>query len=211
MNLNQLRTRVRGLAGIRSTSLLPNSEIDEYINEFNYSLFEAYDWPQRTTTSTLTTTAGTGTYAMPSNAAVVVALEYGPDSTGYRRQLSAVGAAEYDALNTTSVGLPETYYANPEARTVSLWPKPDITEYLRIRYLRKVTALVNDNDAPPFDADFHLMYAQAAAAAAIRAHGGDEKRARDLDTRVVSSIARLRKRYLMNPDRANTPMPRRWV
>jgi hypothetical protein len=211
MNLNQLRTRVRSLSGIRSTALLPDSEIDEYVNEFNYSVFEAYDWPQRTTTTTLTTVPGTGTYAMPSNAAVVVALEYGPDSTGYRRQLSAVGAAEFDALNTGSIGLPEVYYANPEARTVSLWPRPDIAESLRVRYLRKVTALASDNDAPPFDSDFHLMYAQAAAAAAIRAHGGDERRARDLDTRVVASIARLRKRYLMNPDRANTPMPRRWV
>jgi len=211
VNLNQMRTRVRSLAGIRSEALLPQSEIDEAVNEFNYNLMSSYDWPQLVGRLEVTCTPGSATISFPAAASAVLSLHHRDAGVGHAETLRGISQAEMDRLSPGAVGKPELYVADPVQGTISFYPRPTDSHTLVLTFRRRVTPLTADTDTPLFDEEFHLMYAQAAASAVLRAHGGDSSRVQNLEQRVIASLSRARKRYLMNPDRSALPFPDRWM
>ncbi len=210
MNLSQICIRARSLAGIRSAALLPDEEIIEAVNEFNYNLMTAYDWPQLVGSSVLTCVSGSDTVAYPSAVAVVLSLHNEDDAVATNEMLRGISQTEMDLLGKKSAGRPSVFVADAMERVVTFSPTPDAAYKLRLRFKRRITPLLLSGDAPLFDEEFHLMFAQAAASAILRAHGGDPARIQNLDVRVQASLGRARKRYLMNPDRTALPLPSRW-
>lgn len=207
MQLSQLRDRVRHLASIRSTALLSDTDIDEAINAFNYMLVGAYDWPQLA--ANYTVTPSSQLVVLPSDAAAVtgVQVELGRAVPGALRR---VGQLEFDQLTRGQEGIPEVYLVDTATSRITLYPKPSTSVTVRIYYTKKPTVLSAATDVPFVDAEFHLAWAEAAAASVIRERGGDLQRAAGLDGRVRSSISRMRKRYLMNSDREPLPPAQRW-
>lgn len=210
MNLTQIRTRVRSLTGIRSASLLSDAEIDEAVNEFNYNLLGAYEWPQLVGVQTLNTAALYDGVAYPSSASQIVGVETDIAGLGRRTHLRGVSLTEYNMLTSTVSGKPEIYVADAMLRTVKFWPRPDAEYPVVVHFKRRVSRMAADSDIPVLEEEFHLMWAQAAASSLLKSRAGDASRINNLDVRVNASIARARKMYLMNPDRMALPLPDRW-
>lgn len=206
MQLPEIRTRVRALSNIRSSALLSDAEIDEYVNEFNRSIIEQYDWPQFVASSTLTGT-GSATFALPADCRnlIAVAVEYDTDL----RPIRAVASRDLSNFNLSTVAIPEVYVEDPLAKSMRVAPTPAAGTKIVVTFHKNPTTLTGAS-APPFDSEYHVAWAYAGAVSALRERGGDERRIAELQGRLSEVIARMRRRYLMTRDREAIQLPRRW-
>jgi hypothetical protein len=207
VQLSSIRTRVRALTNIRSAGLLSDAEIDEYVNEFNRAICEQYSWPQMRGRLTLVTT-GAATITLSADVRNVIALS--TKTTSRLLAARSVGTQEADAFLANIVGNPTKYFENADTRTVTLFPVPPAGTILVIDYQKNPPTIVNATDAPPFDSEYHLAWALAAASQILFDRGGDRQKAAELGGRISEIVARMRRRYLMGRDREAIALNARW-
>lgn len=207
MQLSEIRTRVRALAGIRSSALLTDAEIDEYVSEFNQDLSERYNWPQRAATQTVTIVQS-HIISFPTDARSITAIVV--VNGGNRFPVVASSEIEFDGLDATAVGRPTRYLANPLTRQITLWPKPPAGMVLEIDVKKGPARLSLPTDSPDFEAEYHVAWALAGAISALQERGGNDAKVRALSERLISIVSRMRKRYLFSQDREPLSLPTRW-
>jgi hypothetical protein len=207
VQLSSIRTRVRALTNIRSAGLLSDAEIDEYVNEFNRAICEQYSWPQMRGRLTLVAT-GEATITLSADVRNIIALS--TKTTSRLIPARSVGTQEADAFFANITGNPTKYYENAHTRTVTMFPAPEVGTTLVIDYQKNPPSIVNGTDAPPFDSEYHLAWALAAASQILMDRGGDRQKAAEVGHRVSEIVSRMRRRYLMGRDREALPLNARW-
>lgn len=207
MQLNTIRARVRALSNIRSSSILPDADIDEYVNDFTKMLCESYDWPQFIGTAVITTTTASS-YNYPADARNIISVAV--RLSGREIPLTAVGSRELDLAGQSGETVPAIYGDDPAARKIKIVPGAAPGFQLVVRFHKNPPTLVQGSDVPPFDAEYHLAWATAAAASALRERSGDPQKAQYFESKTGEIISRMRRRYLMSRDREPMALLPRW-
>ena len=170
MNVAALMIALRRKMGVDpDDGLLTPDVLVDLLDEANKELEAERDWPWRETSATITTVAGTASYAMPSN---------------WLRTTSIREANEEPMVERTTMDLD---YRNPSGvtgqpiefavygSTLTLSPTPDSVRTLTHRYIRDVPQLRWDADEPLMPAMFHAAIVSAAAAVAYERQGADQR------------------------------------
>lgn len=209
MQLSALRTRVRSLTNIRSSSMLPDAEIDTALNDFTKQVWDAYAWPQANGEDPRTLVAGVTTIPWPVAARSITALYYAQDPTAAPVRLvpQSADSGVLSGPNPTQVC---AYSQNPSARTITLDGEPAGGETLSIRYKAETPYLTLATDVPPFGEEFHSLFAYGAAANILREKSGKEAKAQEFQGRAERAIGQLRRLYLADTDQATAPTVGRW-
>ena len=170
MNVAALTIALRRKMGVDpDDGLLTPDVLIDLIDEANKELEAERDWPWRETSATITTVAGTASYAMPST---------------WLRTTSIRETNEQPLMELTSIDLD---YQNPGGATgqptafavygstLTLSPTPDAVRTFTHRYIRDVPQLAWDADEPLMPAMFHPAIVSAAAAISYERQGADQR------------------------------------
>lgn len=193
MNLQELRTRVRRLSGVRLTELLPDGDLDALVNEAYRELLGLRQWPFLRRELDIAVEAGTEQLSLPDEVRHIegVALDNG-------RRLRQVTVHDLDRLEP-SEGVPEMYARRAE-RELVLWPVPEHPLSVRVWAQDAPDALVGDYATPVFEPEFHPALAYMVAARVLAEEGDDSGRAQMYAEEAGAFIDRMSDRYLAAQD-----------
>lgn len=127
MDVSQLRTRVRSLTAISSTSVLPDTEIDDYLEEASLFLANLADWPQLRVKEDVAWVAGNATTSVTFTAPVSTAQRIidvyaiNPDNG----QAWSLYERVVPVSATTGEAFPREWLWDAAAASLSLFPTPD--------------------------------------------------------------------------------------
>lgn len=209
MNRSDLRTRVRTLTNIFSTALLSDAQINTILEEIHYEVCGSSQWPFLQDSTTLSVVAGDSTYTLPADTREVL-LVSSKDLTTIPRQLNAISTFDADTIpDDYQSSWPQFYTV--EGLTLTLYPEPFTNETLTVRYQKPAEAFDGDTDVPPFDAEFHPVYAYAAAARVLAERGAPQTKVKTMVDLASVYAERMRRFYLTSADHATVSMgKRRW-
>lgn len=150
MNLYQLRAEV--LAHGFDAGLY-TARVNQYLNDALRSLARKIDFYADEASQAFTTTAGQGIYPWPSDLGKARYLR----DTDLNVTLHVVRLRELDDSPPSS-GRPQVYAINGPAFV--LWPTPDATYNMALRYWSLPPLMVSDLDSPTIPQDYHnvLIY-----------------------------------------------------
>ena len=193
MDLSQLRTRVRRLSGVRLVELLPDSDLNELVNEAYRELMGLRQWPFLRRELSLSATAGDPVLEVPVPMRHIegVALSNG-------RRLRQVTVHDLDRL-TDREDVPEVY-ARRDERTLVLWPTPAQDVAARVWAQESPGDLGGDASSPVFESEFHPAIAYMVAARVLAEEGDDSGRAQMYAEEASALISRMEDRYLASQD-----------
>lgn len=202
MTLTELRARVRRLTGIRMTTLLSDTDIDQVLNEVYAQLLGVTDWPFLYTTGQVATVAGQANVAIPAplrtvSSVVVV-------GTDVHERLTQVTVDTIDDAEDTEDGVP-TVYAQVSPTTIILHPTPDAAYTVEYRGHEAKPALTA-GDAPVFADEFHPAVAYGAAARILAEEGDDSGRIEAYNGEVSIALSTMDQRYSRIHDRGSFQM-----
>lgn len=206
MNRTALRTRIRALTNINSTALLSDTQINEVLNEVHLEICGSFQWPFAVDSTSVSVVAGDATYTLPADTKDVLLVSrsgnvYEP------RQLQAISVFDADVLPETTSNWPRYYTV--EGLTLTLFPTPAANETLTVRYQANVEALDSDGDVPPFDEEFHPVYAYATAARLLAERGAPASKVGAMNNLASQYLERMRRSYLTSTDHAPVSLGRR--
>jgi hypothetical protein len=138
------------------------SRITNFINNAYFNMVRRVDYYIDESSNDYNTIAGTNLYALPTDFARVRSVR----DTSRQQEMYAVGLRDIDR-SIASSGAP-IYYAL-DAANVHLYPTPDQSYPIEVRYWKLPTALVNDTDVPTIPADYHNLLIYSAVAECYRA------------------------------------------
>ncbi len=102
--------------------------------------------------ATISVTAGTSTYTLPTNFARLYSLE----DTAENRTLDNLSVSDYDAFNVEgSSGRPIAYTI--DRPNIALYPNPNSAYSLQLRYYRTPAEMTADEDEPEIPEDYHYV------------------------------------------------------
>lgn len=210
MNRSDLRTRVRVLTNIFSTALLSDAQINTILNEVHLEVCSGEQWPFLWGSTTLNVVAGDATYTLPADVSAVLLVSSKDISTA-PRTLNAISVFDADTIPETYLGSWPLFYT-VEGLTLTLYPEPIGNETITVRYLENPAAIDSDDDVPPFSAEFHPLYAYAAAARVLAERGASQAKVRSMLELAATYIDRMRRYYLTSSDHAPISIGkrRRW-
>lgn len=137
-----------------------DDKINAVINQGLRRLSARFDWPWLAASGTLTTVAGTGSYALPTDLRKSLAI------TRIDKAQRLVEVSPWEILGRwggdLATGTPESYYVH--GRTLYLDKLPSEAATYTWLYFTSPTALDNDVDEPEFTDEFHLVLADYAVA-----------------------------------------------
>lgn len=187
----RVQTRVRD-SGYSTTT------IKGFINDTQNSIFNEYDlrFMETSTTYNLTTnvqdiTNGSG---LPSDFVSPINLVITTDN--YENDLIYVDYKELDELfpdqSSTTATTPRYWWFYGD--TISVYPKPDQAYVVRLRYLKKPTALSADGDVPDVPSEFEELLVYGAAYRVFEEKDMDEKAA-NFEAKYNREVQKLVNRY----------------
>lgn len=158
MNLFDLRTEVVAHQ-VNETNV---ARINMLINNALRELSRKVDFYQEETAYPFTTTAGMASYSWPTDLGKARFIA----DTSIRRTLQAVRMRQIDQAVAQS-GRPYAYAVDGPG--IVLWPTPDSTYSLNLRYFKLPDLLVNDTDVPALPDDYHQILTYYALSRAYEA------------------------------------------
>ena len=193
MNLQDLRARVRRLSGIRLTELLPDSDLNQLINEAHREIAALRQWPFLRASFEETLTDCACVIELPTSVRLVTGVVLGGGAT-----LRQVTLPELDRL-PDEVGEP-LLYARVDDSSLRVWPAPRDTTNFLIRVQQQPPGLVNNGDTPVFEEEFHPVLAYMVASRVLAEEGDDSGRSQMYGQEAGAIIARMDDRYLSSQD-----------
>lgn len=173
MNVGGLQTRVRNRLGTPADDQgLPVNTLIDFINEANLQIAMEHDWPWRFTSATITTAAGDGEYALPTDHLRTRMLRIGDSRPLRERVLFDLEQTFYAADYR---GQPTDYTV--EGDSILLRPIPDGVYTVSHFYLTVEPALAKDSDVPLMPEMFQTAIVELAAYYAFRKVGYTEQAA----------------------------------
>lgn len=142
MNLLQLRTDLRGRVGNPTVAEVPNSELDDRINESIRDIIDRYGFLNARKIVQFNTVMDVPRYAIPTDCLVVMKLRHPLDNL----QLIKRDETWASKRMTEDSGRPTDYLR--ERDWMQLFPTPDDVYTLEIMYKAAPATLVNDVDEP---------------------------------------------------------------
>ena len=208
MNLTDLRTRVRALTGIPSTSILTDAVLDVYINEAYRDVCRAYDWPWLTATYSLSTAGyneATGVLLPTSSPKIREnrILSVYKDSPSSERRVLTKRSRWTINEEDGSMFVGSANEFTTKNGYLFLYPLPE-SETLKIDYLQVIDDLVATPTvtSPVFDDEFHGVVAYGAAVRVLIAEGDDTERRQYYRTQFLEILEQMREEYLSNRDKS---------
>jgi hypothetical protein len=210
MNRSDLRTRVRTLTNIFSTALLSDAQINTVLSEVHLEICSGKQWPFLWSSTTLSVVAGDATYTLPADVSAVLMVS-SKDVATVPRTLNAISVFDADTMPETYLNAWTLFYT-VEGTTLTLYPEPVGDETLTVRYLETPPDFDSDDDIPPFSAEFHPVYAYAAAARILAERGASQTKVRSMIDLASTYVERMRRFYLTSSDHATVSLGkrRRW-
>lgn len=197
MDLAALRTRVRSLTSILSTSVLSDAELDAFINEAHNLICLAADWPFLVHVESVT--AGT------NDTEVVVPLPLGRTA---QRVMDVFGQTEvnskpwqlFERAQPTIVedgaSYPREFDWVPATDTLRLWPTLSRSVILRVRVVLDPTVMLSSGDEPLIPAPYRHSIAYLAAALVLEREADTTGRVDAYQQRAGGAIQEMRRLLL---------------
>lgn len=199
MTFEELRDRVRELAGVRMPELWSDEQIERVVNEAYLRILSLADWLflYSTETATLTgsSSAAAGEVPVPQGMAAVRSVAL---SSPQRWELRLRQLEDLDRQpEWQAKGLPYLW-APADDETVEVWPTPDEGESCELR-LRcwKTAAPLDTGESPVFAEAFHPAVAFEAAARVLVEEGDDSGRSYQFRDEVAGYLLRMGQRYIV--------------
>lgn len=204
MDLVALRSRVRSLANVLIEEVLPEADLDLYINEAYQGLCVSAPWSFRYAEETLATVAGQELYALPGSL-VEVSWVSSPDD-GPRRLLRRRRADQLERFPDHRADQAVPWgWANAGDGQLRLFPAPDAVYSLTVAGWTVPAALSAGTDEPVFADEFHPVVAYEAARQVLQREAADDSRAERFLAQVGWWVSRMATRYL--PDGESVAWP----
>lgn len=202
MNLTQLRSHVRSLTGIQSTAIISDADIDLFINEAYQEINREADWPFLRAQTTITTSSNQGTYSLPAGVADNSLASVAVLSNDVnRRQLRPRSRySTDDSSGPYIIGRPLEY--SVWNGVMELYPTPDVSETITLRYFSEPANLSSGTDVPIFDAKFHSLVAYGASVRVLIREGDDTERRGYYNLQFQNGMEQMKGDYLSERDRS---------
>jgi hypothetical protein len=202
LNLSALRNHVRSLVAINSTDLLSDADLTIFINESYMDILRDADWPFLRNQTTLVMVPGTASYNLPAGVgetqiASIAALS---DDTNRRQLKPRNRYATDDSPGPLVTGYPTEY--SVWRGQIQVFPTPDASETLTIRYLEDPVELATNTDTPIFDSKFHTVVAYGAAVRVLFREGDDTERRQFYFQQFNRGLEQMKGDYLSERDRS---------
>lgn len=199
--LAELRQQVRDLTGILSTSVLPDSDVDRFVNEAHTFLLTLGDWPMLRQEVSWVHPADQADYdlsASLTNSAYRVIDVFVQENAGARpRQLF-----ERDApiISEDRTGGVREFNWDADTSVIKFFPTPSAEQFCTGVFVVEPTPLVLDTDLPMFPARFAQAVSLLAASRVLEREGDSSGRSQTFEQRSFQTIEQA-KRVLMTPAR----------
>lgn len=125
------------------------------VNQAQQYIAAQTDFREFFTSATTALAAGTEDLTLPTDFSRLysaVALQSGTEGN---QTLSPVTPNDFDRLPTDSTGKPQFY--DVVGSTISVYPTPDASYTIQLRYWRVPDTLTNDTDVPEIPAEYHHL------------------------------------------------------
>lgn len=186
MQLSEMRTEVQSYLSNRGD--LSDSDTDEMLNRMYRQLamsFRFYELDQ--TDTSITTSDGTASYNVPTGARVIISIKITGD-TEYILDPETIEWYEDQDTTSDNKGVPEKFVRY--GSNLLLWPTPDDSYSLRVRYRKLPAELSQDSDEPVYPEDWHeVIILLSTSRLAFRF--GDEKKGQNLKNEALGLISAL--------------------
>jgi len=202
MNRSELRTRVRALTNIYSTTILSDAAINDALQDGYSKLVMSAQWPFVTVSTSITTTGGTSAYALPEGTFEVLQVS-ARGSYGNMRTLNPTTlfdtevAARADNAQAPLFYVPHVGVASP---TVTLIPTPAADETITVLSIRRGDPLAADVDVPEFLEEFHPVVAYIAAGQLLADRRAEATKVQALAETTAAYVDRMRRFYMTSHD-----------
>ena len=160
MNLSEMRTKLRRKIGNPTTTDVPNSELNDFLNDAQEYISDRYNFHMGRTLYAFNTVAGTKRYALPADAVAVIKVGNRTDRK-WIRKLDNRDQFRAENQDTDVTGPPERYSRMRD--WIQFWPIPDAVYSIGLFYKNAMASLVNDNDESPLPVTWHngiVLYAR---------------------------------------------------
>lgn len=140
MNLGQLRTSLRARVGNPTTAEVPNTELDERINEAIKEIADKYGFHRARAITNIVTVVDQAQYDLPADCLVVMKLRHPLENLQLIRR-DETWASERMTMDS---GKPTDYLRQQDY--IQLFPPPDAEYTLELFYKASAATLVADAD-----------------------------------------------------------------
>lgn len=174
MNLTALQTALKryGFDDPDPLTTWLNAGMRQFVDAYQWAFLEATGTPTVTTSAQLSLSTALTTFRKVRT----VAIQDTTANPTYQKLLYW-SAHRFDrelTAPTTQTGQPQIYtLVGLDAMTV--WPVPDKSYRLLIRYIKSVPDLVNGTDIPAIPVEYHYTIVRAAAVIALQAESEEER------------------------------------
>lgn len=149
LTLAEMRNEVKLLLGNRSTSEIPNSRYDLWINLAEIEIVSAFQFFQTEKSYSFNLVTGVREYPLPSDCLAVYDLR---DNT-LKRKIYRSHYRRFDRTDVEASGDPTHYIRFGNSIFFNF--KPSSTNEIELRYCRIIDKMVNDTDVPTIPAPWH--------------------------------------------------------
>lgn len=197
--LAQIRNRVRSLAGVYATALLPDDDIDLFVNDAYHEVNGIAPWPFLTDTISLSVPAGDATATLPltpRDIRQVVAT----DPTFGRRTLEP-SSQQLSATWPSSLSGRLSRWAWDGSALLRFNAASLAPTELEVVVQQRVGSLTGAGSLPVWPDEYHSALSYAAAAAALVREGDDTQRASAYLQAYEATVERMRRDLLTSAPR----------
>lgn len=197
MDLAAIRTRVRSLTSILSTSVLSDADLDAFINEAHNLLCLSADWPFLIHTVTVTATTEDPDVIVPlpvGRTAQRIVDVFGQTEPGSKPwQLTE---RDEPTIVEDSSSYPREFEWVPATDTLRLFPTPSRPTILRVRMVLDPTVMMSSPDVPLLPPSYRHGIAYLAAAMVLEREADTTGRIDAYQQRAGSVIQEMRRLLL---------------
>lgn len=198
MDLAVLRTRVRSLTSILSTSVLSDSELDAFVSEAHNLICLAADWPFLVHTVSVTIPTGASEVIVPlpvGRTAHRVVDVFGQTDVG-SKPWQLFERAQPTIVENDGGTYPREFEWVPATDTLRVFPTPSRSIILRVRVVLDPTPLVSSPDEPLIPPPYHHGIAYLAAALILEREADTTGRVEAYQQRAGGVIQEMRRQFL---------------
>ena len=196
--LAELRQQVRDYTSIKSTSVLPDAEVDRFINSAHSFLLTTADWPMLRETVSWLHTGGSPTHDLSAQVPVayrVIDVFAQESAGGNPRQLNF---RDTPLMSQSRTGAPREFSWDQFASNITLFPTPSKDVLMTGVFVVEPAELVNDSDTTQFPARFAQAVSLLASARILEREGDGSDRGQSYELRAFQTVEQA-KRMLLTP------------
>lgn len=197
MNLTALRTRVRSLTSILSTSVLTDAELDDYINEAQTLLCLTADWPFliHETSAVLTPSDDTVVLTLPATRTSQRIIDVYAYRTAGEKPWELYERAQPKISEDTD-GYPRDYAWDGATNTLTVYPRPSEGFTVRVRMVLDPKVMSAGTDVPLIPVSFRHGIAYLAAALILEREADTTGRVAAYEKRTSEVVEEMRRLLL---------------